>query len=565
MKSWVFFLRRSLLSHPQLIALAVTTCAFSLTAAPPSDALLRIIPDVEQRLKSDGWTNRAGVLDLLIRRLPGTRQPEFESRYDLPRDDYGYVINAVIESIGQSPDGKPWRKLEESMLAWIYIIKKFNLVETTDRIARLLEGTNSVAKGFSLVMLGMLETREYDVAIARLLRPENAQFHREARDLLVKYRSKEVVPTLIQELGNEHEVPRYYALDALEKVADSSAISALGRSVSDPHENNRSAALRALVSTFEKQKAATNVIPYARNVVHNSKEARTISHALALMVHYGASDAIPAVMDRLISTNDFYMMDECLREVDSRIMIPAYINALESERMYAGAPAADEHVRNHFIFELGRLKAQQAVPVLLKLFLEKHPFHWYEAIQALGKIRSPDAVLPLMGFLKEKNAPANLREAVVIALFQARDRRAAQVLREYITAPNVELGGVASILGSLVFRDFARKFNNDRMEFEAQGTPVEILSRLTRETGIPIHVKLPKAQSTDHNSPVLKIMTMSKGHPMEAWVVLAMNNLSAAYKTRFYYLIGDNEVFLAPNTEWPEILLTVFDKMTNSK
>jgi hypothetical protein len=270
-------------------------------------------------------------------------------------------------------------------------------------------------------------------------------------------------------------------------------------------------------------------------------------------------------MDRLTSTNDYYLMDEYLREVDSRTMIPAYINALESNRIYAGTPIDDEHVRDRFIFQLGRLKARQAVPVLLKLCSEDYPLHRHEAVRALGEIRSPDAVPALIGFLKEKITPGSIHEETVIALFQARDRRAAQALGEYLTKPGVGLEHVAFSFGSAVFPDFARKFNTERMDFETQGTPVEILSRLSRHSGIPIHLKLPNTGATAANAPMLPIMTMSKGQPMEGWIVTSMNNLSEVYKTPFAYLIGDDEVFLVPNTELSTVLLAVFDKMTDPK
>jgi hypothetical protein len=67
MKIWVFLLQRPysrtpLLSQSLSIIFAVAACAFSLTAAQPSDALLRIIPDVQQRLKSSNWTNSSTSL-----------------------------------------------------------------------------------------------------------------------------------------------------------------------------------------------------------------------------------------------------------------------------------------------------------------------------------------------------------------------------------------------------------------------------------------------------------------------------------------------------------------------
>ena len=103
MKIWVFLLQRPysrtpLLSQALSIIFAVAAGAFSIAAAQPSDALLRIIPDVQQSLKSGNWTNRAEVLDLLVRRLPGSGKPEFESRHDLPRSGLEIRTSAVVAS-----------------------------------------------------------------------------------------------------------------------------------------------------------------------------------------------------------------------------------------------------------------------------------------------------------------------------------------------------------------------------------------------------------------------------------------------------------------------------------
>jgi HEAT repeat protein len=544
------------------ILCAVAACALSLAAAQPSDGLLRVIPDVQQRLGSETWTKRAEVLDLLVRRLPGSGKPEFESRYGLSPGDYGYVMDAVIEGLAESSDGKPWRKLEESMPAWVYVIKTFRLFGATERLAHLLEHTNDIPKGFSLAMLGALEAREYDAAIARLLLPENSPFRRAARDMLVRFRSKEVVPTLIQELENEHNVPRYYALEALEKVADPSAIPALSRSLSDPSENNRSTALRALVSTFEKQKAGTNVIPFARRVVQTSSEVRTISHALALMVHYGTADAIPAVMDRLTTTNGFYAMDEYLREVDSRIMIPAYINGLESNQIYTGDPVQSDHVREYFIVQLGRMRSRESIPLLLKLCSKEHWYLRHFAIQALGTIGSPDAVPSLTSLLKE---PGNIHDETVVALFKIRDRRARPALKEYLSTPGLELGSLAFVFNYSVFPDFARRINSQTVDFAMQGTPGDMLSRLSREMGIQIEMKRPERRPTAPAGPALPILEMPIGHPMEAWLARATTQLAETYGTGFTYVIGDGEVFVVPNALLPATFLTIFDKTTKPK
>ena len=98
-----------------------------------------------------------------------------------------------------------------------------------------------------------------------------------------------------------------------------------------------------------------------------------------------------------------------------------------------------------------------------------------------------------------------------------------------------------------------------------RGTPGDVLSRLSREMGIQINIKLPENQRTAPNAPVLPTMEMQKGHPMEGWLTLATTRLAEAYSTRFTYVIGDGEVFVVPNALLPETFLTIFDKKTNSK
>ena len=564
MKIGAFYLRWLVLSRLLLIILAVTACALSLTAAQPSDALIRIIPDVQQRLESGDWTNRAVVLNLLVRSLPGSGKPEFEMRYDLPRDDYGYVLDAIIDGLSRSPDGKPWHNLEESMPAWIYVIKKFPLDETTDRIACLLENTNDTLKGFSLVMLGALETSKYDPAIARLLRPETPQFHREARDLLIKHHSQEVAPTLIEELGSEHYLPRFYALEALEKIADPSAIPALTQSILDPYELNRTAALRALLQIFKKQNVETNVLTYARTVFRNSTQDDVVCQALAMMVDYGALDSIQPVMSRLIGTSESArsLMEDALREVSPRIMASAYISALETNAIYAGDPVKSDHVREYFILQLGRMKSQQAVPLLMELSSKEHWYLRHFAVQALGEIGSPDAVPILTGFLKEQT---NIHDETIVALLKIRDRRALPALKEYLFTPGLDLGSLAFSFNGRFFPGVMRKINSQRVEFVMQGTPGDVLARLSRETGIPIHVKVPESRRSAANTPTQPIMEIQKGQPVEGWLTIATTRLGEAYSDRFTYVLGDDEIFVVPNAQLPETFLTIFDKMLNSR
>lgn len=564
MKTWVFFLRRPLLLRSALIILAIAACAFPLTAGQPSDSLVRIIPDVQQKLKSGNWSNRADVLNLLIHRLPGSGKPEFETPYKLPRDDYGYVLDATIEGLSQSSYGKPLPKLEESMPVWVYVIKKFQLNEATDRIAGLLENTNDTLKGFSLVMLGALEASKYDASIAQLLRPETPQFHRAARDLLIKFHSKEVVPTLIGELGSEHYLPRFYALEALGEIADPSAVPALAQSVLDPYEPNRTAALRALVQTFKSQNAGTNVIPYARTVFRNSTQDDVVCHALALMVDYGASDSIQPVMNRFAGTNDLArsMMDDALREVSPLILASAYISALDSNDIYAGDPVKSDHVREYFILQLGRMKSRSAIPLLLELSSKENWYLRHFAIQALGEIGSPDAVPLLTGLLKEQT---NIHDETIVALLKIRDRRALPVLKEYLSTPGVDLGNLASSINGRFSPEIARKINTQKVEFAMRGTPGDVLARLSRETGIPIHVGFPKSQRSAANAPTLPAMEIQKGQPVEGWLTIATTRLGEAYNVRFTYVLGDGEIFVVPNAQLPEIFLAIFDKIINSK
>lgn len=533
-------------------------------ATSPSAMLRQSIPDVQQRLESSNWTNRVTVTDLMVQRLPSSNKVEFALRYDLPREDYAYVLSNTIEGLGTITTHKQWRKLEEIIPAWVYLIKELHLNETTSQIARLLENTNDTLKGFSLVMLNALEAREYDAAIARLLRSENSQFHREARDLLIRFQSKTVVPILITELAQSHYLPRYYALDALQKIADASAIPALARSTADLHEPNRSAALRALVAIFAKQQAETNVIPYARTVFQKSTDASVVCHALALLVNLGDTDAIPPVMERLISTNNFYPMDDALREVNPRIMVPAYMNALESPQIYTGDQARNDHIREYFILQLGRTKAQQAIPLLTKLSAKEHWYLRHFAIQALGEIGSGDAVLPLCELLKEKadGQYANIHEETAVALFKLRDRRARPGLQEYLAIPGLELGGLAFIFNYSIFPDVARKINSHRIQLEMRGSPTEVLSAASRETGIPINVKLPPTQALQSSPPPMKI---PQGSPTGECLTLATTQLAKAYNTRFTYLIGDSEVFVVPNALLPETFLAIFDKLTISR
>ena len=538
--------------------LAASACA-SAGANQPSKALLRAIPNVQRQLAADSWTNRVAVLDLLVVQKIADAKPLCELRYDLPPADYAFVLDAILDGMDEQFTNADAKALGASLPAWVHLLKTFRLDSIVNRISSLLERDNATLKGFSLIMLRALDDRTHDAAIARLLQSNDEPWRRLARETLIELRSKEVVPVLAEESQAEHELQRNAALANLEKIADPSAIPALQRSLSDPSEVNRIVALRALMATFEKQNTGTNLIPCARQVFHNSKEIETKWQALAWMANYGDPESVGPIMERLTGKNMPYppVMDDTLRQVSLRVLIPAFIAALESDRIYGGDAVADMHVREYFVRQLGQMKVSQGIPVLSKLCSPKFPYLRRQAVQALGEIGSPESVPFLIDMLGEKVVPGmSPHDDVVVALFKIRDGRATAALRKHLTTPGLELGPLVSIFSS-VFLDTAKTLQCP-IDIETQGTPTEVISRASERTKTPIHVLPPEIGAS--NAPALPLMTMTKGHPLDSWLTIASTRLGEAYETRFHCVVGDKEVFVVANSRLPETFVQMFQK-----
>jgi HEAT repeat protein len=202
-------------------------------------------------------------------------------------------------------------------------------------------------------------------------------------------RAQESVSVLLEQL--KEKGTRYAAIESLTKLNAKSGAPEISKLLGDEDFNVRFAALRALV--------ALDTPGYSSEIwklYESEQDSQIKSYAFAALVFFGDDKAIQSLPQLL--TDDIVAGMEILSfigNLNARAAVPALIAMLEKGKVGENQ-AVDNSARRAVIAALGRLKADQAIPVLRKYAKSEASFPKWEAIRVLGELESKDAVDELM-------------------------------------------------------------------------------------------------------------------------------------------------------------------------
>src|SRR6185503_2620920 len=244
--------RRTLLTIVLSLILSGLAHGRTTVAQELSPSILRVIPNVAERLRSQDICERVGVLDELVTLKKTIHLPELVYPYDLPASDYAVVIKSILDGHFEQVDERrystTWWKFRD-------VVMKFKLKLPAKLFTPYLSDS---ARGVPLVVLQilvMMRAVESAPQIVPLLQSPEKSIRLRALEALVSLRAKEAVPALVALLQDKDEGKRYYAMTSLVKVNGREAAADVVKLLEDPSENNRYLALDTLVKFNAREHA----------------------------------------------------------------------------------------------------------------------------------------------------------------------------------------------------------------------------------------------------------------------------------------------------------------------
>jgi HEAT repeat protein len=372
--------------------------ARSAVAQELSPAILRVIPGVAEKLRSQDIYERISVLDQLVILKHTVHRPELVFPYDLPASDYVVVVQSILagnlEQVDERLASQTWWKLRD-------VVMKFKVKVPAKLVTRYLPDS---ARGIQLAilqMLMMMQAGESVPAIVPLLQSPEESIRRQALEALVSLRAKEAVPTLLALLRDNDEIKRYHAMIDLVKVNGREAAPDVVKLLEDPSQNNRYWALDALVKFNAREYAQAVWKLTETNQLH-----QTQAYALAALLHFGESRAIPLIVKKATvadMTRRGDMLD-FLVKVKANAIAPAFVAVLESRNVLGGNPedtGTDSNIRRDLMTCLGKLGAREAIPVLRDYarLRDSNTSLQLAAVMTLGVLRARESVNDLLVLL----------------------------------------------------------------------------------------------------------------------------------------------------------------------
>jgi HEAT repeat protein len=375
--------------------------ARSTVAQELSPSILRVIPNVAERLRSQDINERIGVLDELVVLKKTIHLPEFVYPYDLPASDYAVVIKSILEGHFEQVDE---RRFSTTWWKFRYLFAKFKLKIPASLFTPYLSDNTPGIPLVVLQILVMMQAVESAAQIVPLLQSPQENIRQRALGALVSLGAKEAVPTLLALLHDKDEGKRSYAMISLVKVNGREAADDVAKLIEDPSENNRYWALDTLVKFNAREHAQA-----VWKLTEPNQPKHTQAYAMAALIAFGDTRAIPLAIKR--ATDDDLSrrteIGEFLVQLKANAKVPAFIAVLESRTVLGSNPedtGTDSNIRRDIMVCLSQLGAREAIPVLRSYLRgrDSNTFLQGSAAIALAVLRATEAIEDLLPLLDPK-------------------------------------------------------------------------------------------------------------------------------------------------------------------
>ncbi len=354
---------------PLALLLVFFLAALSVSAQDFPDRLLRALPAAAEKLGSDDVRERASILRDLVSPVPMSCTLELALPFkDLQKEDYAFVAAKILEKdlrlLDEKTAGNEWRFLT-------HLIGKFEMTQFAPALAVYLERgrlepEKDGVRHMVIEALWQLKATEYDYLIVQYVNLPNLSYL--VREVLISFRSKKVVPALIEKLSEPNST--MWAIDKLAEIGAVEAGPQIAEVLKSEDENMPYWAIDGLARLNAKAQAKDlwQFLRYGKN-------ERFKGYATAALIQFGEKAAVTIAIDQLKAMaqgSENYYTWEFINKLKPKFLIPALISLYNTKPRFLADEAHEKRFRWQIYQQLVNYRTPLAIPIYREHLVDKH-------------------------------------------------------------------------------------------------------------------------------------------------------------------------------------------------
>jgi HEAT repeat protein len=461
--------------------------------------LLQAYPPSVEKLNSEDVGQRASVLKELVFHVPQSCTLELGLRFNLPRADYVFVVNRILEGDLRSLDEKSKR---ENWTFLSHLITKFEMREFASAVANYIDDPDWQIQGAVIQTLRQLREVGFDGKLSPLLYADHAYVRQLALETLIEFHSKKAIPVLISKLLGKDSSEKRWALDKLAEIGAVDAGPSIAEKLSDEDKDIRYWAIDTLARLNAKAQA-----PSLWQFLEHNTDKKLEGFAIATLVYFEQKAAVPLVVQNLraiASGSQEYDVLEFIRKLKPKFLIPELISLYNTKTKFFESATEEKRFREQVLQLLFEYRSPLAIPVYRENLIDRsdgrvrpNPYV-AELLQQLNAVEALDDIILCFTDLVKSLSPGSENDyyagqfGIVLAKFG--DKKVWKMLVEYLEKS-------AYYDRERIFIELNKQLDRrlwdelHAIKPSQQLAPVNtVVENLSRETGIPITIAdIPRA------------------------------------------------------------------------
>jgi len=462
------------------------------TAQEFPSALLRAHPQSVEKLNSEDVTERVSVLKELVFHLPQSCTLELGLRFDLPKEDYVFVVGKVLEK-----DLRPLGKEKSDVWTFLsHLVTKFGMTKFAVPIAEYLDEPDWQMHALLIQTLRQLRATGLDGKLAPFLDAPNQYVRQLTLDTLIEFKSKKAIPALVSKLWDKNPSSIYWALDKLVEIGAVEAGPSIAGRLHDEDENNRYWAIDTLARLNAKAQAGA-----LWQFLEKNTDKRQEGFAIATLVQMEQEAALPLVVESIKAiasgSQDNYTL-EFIRKLKPKFLVPELISIYNTKPRFLEAEPEEKRFREQVLNLLFEYRSPLAIPVYRENLVDRslgygRPNAYVaEILYELNAVEALDGIILSFVDLVKSSSPGSENDhyagqfGTVLAKFG--DKRTWKILVDYLEKTNYyDRERIFIELNKQLDR---RLWDETHVKKPSrQLAPIKsVVENLSRDTGVPITI-----------------------------------------------------------------------------
>lgn len=458
----------------------------------PSE-LLRAYPQSIEKLNSEEAAERISILNELVFHVPHSCTLELGLRFNLPKEDYVFVVGKIFEKDLRSLDEKSKR---EGWTFLSHLITRFGMKEFAGAVVGYLDDPDWHMHYAVIQTIRQLRATELDAKLAPFLGAAHPYVRQLTLETLIEFKSKKAVPALISKLWEKNPSARYWALD---KLADIGAVEAgprIAERLKDEDEDIRYWAIHTLARLNVKMQAAA-----LWQFLKENSDKRQEGYAIATLVQMEQKAALPLVVESIkaaASGSQESHVLEFIQELKPKFLVPELLSVYYNKTKFLESDAEEKRFREIILQLLIQYRSPLAIPVYRENLVDKssgygRPNSYIaEILEQLNAVEALDGIIISFNNLVKSSSPGSDYDhyagqfGAVLAKFG--DKKTWKMLVDYLDKS-------AYYDRERIFIELNRHVDGRLWDETHAKKPSQLLApvktvvdKLSRESGIPITI-----------------------------------------------------------------------------